>query len=383
MNSEEAKILLQRYRMGLCTPEEEEMIRQWYDELAADGEWAWTPAQKVGFETSLREGIGQVMRAERVKKVRMRYTRIAAAAAVFLAVCFGGYLFYQGRQPAVPVVAKAPVSPDIAPGGNKAVLVLADGTQVPLDSAANGRLARQGNAQVVKTGNGALVYKNAPVDGTTAPVVYNTLRTPVGGQYHISLPDGTTAWLNAASSLKYPTAFPGKERTVDITGEVYFEVAKDAAKPFHVRIHTLAGRQCEVEVLGTRFDINAYDDENAVKATLVEGSIRLISAVGNHTLLPGEQAVVENDEVHILSANVEEVTAWKNGLFVFKGEDIHTIMRQVARWYDLDVVFNNPPDEKFYVEVSRSTRLSSLLKMLEATGAVHFKLEGNKITVTK
>jgi ferric-dicitrate binding protein FerR (iron transport regulator) len=225
--------------------------------------------------------------------------------------------------------------------------------------------------------SGQIAYK-----GTSEQVEYNTLSNPRGSKViSLVLADGSKVWLNAASTLKYPTAFVGNERKVDITGEAYFEVAHNAGMPFIV-----SKGETSVRVLGTHFNVNSYDDETSLNITLLEGSVKVIKGNESVLILPGQQAEVSNDiatpkSIKILAADVDDVLAWKNGLFSYKGAGIETIMRQVSRWYNVDVVFQKQVKEKFYAQVSRNTDVSNLLRMLEATKAVHFKIEGKTITV--
>jgi transmembrane sensor len=242
-----------------------------------------------------------------------------------------------------------------------------------LDSTGNGIVALQGTVNVVKLANGQLAYK-----GSSENIEYNTLSNPRGSKViSLVLADGSKVWLNAASTLKYPTAFVGKERKVEVTGEAYFEVSHDAAKPFIVTKGVTS-----VQVLGTHFNVNGYDDETALNVTLLEGSVKV--SKGNESVLiePGQQAAIADSRLTIHNnIDLEEVMAWKNGLFSYKGADIETIMRQVSRWYNVDVIFEKSISEKFYAQVSRNTDVSNLLKMLEATKAVHFKIEGRTIKV--
>jgi ferric-dicitrate binding protein FerR (iron transport regulator) len=252
---------------------------------------------------------------------------------------------------------------------------LADGSTIILDNVQNGTLAQQGNTKVIKE-DGKLAY-NLTSTGINE-VLYNTISTPRGGQYQVDLPDGSRVWLNAASSLHFPTAFVGKERRVEITGEAYFEVAKNKAQPFIVSVNG-----AEVQVLGTHFNVMAYNDENAIKTTLLEGSVKFVNGSTSSLLKPGQQSQLsENGQVKVVSnVDVDAVTAWKNGNFDFQGEDIETVMRQLSRWYNVDVVYRNKPDELFYAEIPRNTKLSDVLKALELTGKLRFGIEGKKIIV--
>lgn len=273
------------------------------------------------------------------------------------------------------------VAPDVTadpqPGGNKAQLTLADGSIILLDGTANGLLAEQGTAKIIKKADGQLLY-----DVTGAPttdILYNTLSTPRGGQYNITLPDGSKVWLNSASTIIYPTSFNGKERKVEILGEAYFEVAKDATKPFRVKMNEM-----EVEVLGTHFNINGYQDESFVRTTLLEGKVKVRSGAVENLLNPGQQAQLgKNGNIKLLkNVNVEEVMAWKDGNFQFEDADIYSVMRQLARWYDLEVAYSGRLTKHFVGSISRDVNLSQVLTMLQQTGEVKFSREGKKIIVS-
>jgi transmembrane sensor len=263
----------------------------------------------------------------------------------------------------------------VAPGGNKAVLTLANGSTIVLDSAHNGVLAKQGNSIINKTGDGKLVYRASATADNEVPQI-NTVTTPRGGQYHIVLPDGSDVWLNAASSISYPTIFNGKTRRVEITGEAYFEVTKNAAMPFIVK-----SPRAEVDVLGTHFNIMAYADEDVMKTTLLEGAVKIIANGSSGILKPGQQAVLNNKDELSINNDADDEIAWKNGLFQFRGADIRSIMRQAARWYNVDVVFEGKVPVKQYTgRISRNVKASALLNMLKYTG-VNAIIEGNSIYI--
>lgn len=265
---------------------------------------------------------------------------------------------------------------DRMPGGDRAILTLSNGQKIILDSASNGMLAKQGNTSILKKTDGQLIYNTA--DNTPEEVVYNLLQTPRGGQYKITLPDGTKVWLNAASSLKYPVAFTGKERNVEITGEAYFEVAKDASKPFKVKLNNM-----EVEVLGTHFNINGYTDEDVVRTTLLEGKVKIVASNSSKYLVPGQQAQLKpSGNIAVVNdVNLEETVAWKDGNFQFENSDIKAVMRQLARWYDVEVTYRSNVNKHFIGSISRNVKLSEVLSMLEQTGEVKFKIEGKKLIV--
>lgn len=271
---------------------------------------------------------------------------------------------------------------DIQPGSNKAVLTLADGSTIALDGAKNGLLTQQGNTKIVKK-EGKLDYNFSKTGASK--VMYNTISTPRGGQYQVELPDGSKVWLNAASSLRFPTAFTGNERRVEITGEVYFEVAKDPAKPFKVFITSASGKSegAEIQVLGTHFDVMAYRDESMLETTLLEGSVKFIKDNDASMLKPGQQLqMTPKGQFKIVSGiDLEKVVAWKNGFFDFEGLNFEAIARKLSRWYNVEVVYNKKNDDLFYAQIPRNTKLSDVLKALELTGKIKFEIEGSKIIV--
>jgi len=271
---------------------------------------------------------------------------------------------------------------DLPPGTNKAVLTLADGSTIVLDSAKHGRIASQRNAVIKEDENGKVVYEATDeVQNPAAPaetIAMNMLATPRGGQYQVVLPDGTRVWLNAASSLRYPTAFTGNERRVELTGEAYFEVSKDPSKPFNVKTSTQT-----VTVLGTHFNINSYTDEGATKTTLLEGSVRVTGNAGQSVKIkPGQQAINTLNSIEINgNANIDEAVAWKNGKFVFSNTDLQTIMRQLSRWYDVDVEYQGKTAQKHYMgRISRNVPVSQIFEILKTSG-LNFTINGRKIIV--
>jgi transmembrane sensor len=320
-----------------------------------------------------------------VKKIIYWYKLRWAVAAIFFLVCLPGiYYFFKTSGVAgasKDVSVKKNNNKTVLPGGNKAVLILADGSSVLLDSAANGTIANQGATKIIKLPGGKLVYNSS--DQNPAAISYNTLSTPRGGQYQVTLPDGTIVWLNSASSLRYPTVFTGKERRVEISGEAYFEVAKNTHQPFKIKINLSTGEGGEVEVLGTHFNINAYDNETTVRTTLFEGSVKINRLALNAQLKPGQQCRYGlSGEIKIVNdADMEEVIAWKEGRFQFENADISYVMRQLARWYDIEVKYNENISRHFTGSVSRNVNMLKVLNMLELTGEVNFNVEGKKVFV--
>lgn len=315
-----------------------------------------------------------------------RRLRWASAAAAVLLLASGAYWFLQTSGRKTTTVAVVPVSNDVPSGSNKAVLILADGTEVPLDSTASGALAKQGNTDVVQPAGGQLLYTQQSEHLKPAGITqYNTLRTPRGGQFQITLPDGTIVWLNAASSLKYPVAFNGTTRQVELAGEAYFEVAHNAAMPFKVMVHTSQYDSMEVAVLGTQFNIMAYADETVAKTTLLEGAVKVSSNSTSRQLAPGQGAYLDKQYHHLsLQQHVDigEAVAWKNGFIQLGGNDITAIMRMIARWYDVEVIYKASVPAHFRGVIPRNVPVSQVLKMMEMTGEVHFEIKGKQIIVS-
>ncbi len=329
--------------------------------------------------------------AQKRGKSKQRYIWIVSAVAASLVgiVAFSTYLFF--KKNTIQIITQVqpvtkPIMEAVKPGGNKAMLTLSDGSTIVLDDAKNGALAQQGKTNVIKM-EGQLAYSASNYD--TTALLYNTITTPRGGQYQVILSDGSKVWLNAASSLRFPTAFTGRQRRVEITGEAYFEVAPVLQKnftdkiPFIVKINMPGSDGGQVEVLGTHFNINAYSDEAALTTTLLEGSVKCVKDNHNAFLKPGQQSqIAKNGLLKVMSGvDVSKVVAWKNGLFDFEGLSFATMAHQIARWYDVELINDQKVNERFYAQIPRNTQLPELLKALELTGKVHFKLDGKKITV--
>jgi ferric-dicitrate binding protein FerR (iron transport regulator) len=332
-------------------------------------------------ERTIRNGVRDQQRTA-IPLYRKKVWRWAAAACV-VALTGGLSLYYYRAASKNGAVVSAPAihsghSSVAQPGKDRATLTLADGSVVDLDSSGTGRLAEQGNTSI-KIGDGKIMYDPNKAGGTE--VVYNTITTPRGGQYQVVLPDGTKVWLNATSYIKFPVTFTGSSRVVEVSGEAYFEVAKNPSMPFVAKV-----KGVEVEVLGTHFNVMAYGEEGKIATTLLEGSVRVSRGKEKYAIVPGQQAVWKEDGDFNLNTDVdlEEVVAWKNGKFQFNNADVKTIMRQIARWYDVDVEYENvEADTRLGGIVSRKADIRQLLDYFELTGKVKFKVEGNKIIVSK
>ncbi len=315
-----------------------------------------------------------------VFRINWRYSA-AAAALVVLGLGFW-WQFRADQQTSNQLAVQQPQQPnDVSPGGNRALLTLADGSAIELDRVGSGLLARQGAAEIRKTRDGILVYSPGGNRAKATPAGpdgrMNTLTTPKGGQYEVSLPDGSKVWLNASSSIRFPSVFPASERRVEITGEAYFEVAKNKARPFRVKFNT-----SEVQVLGTRFNVMAYPEEGASKTTLVEGAVRISHRQQQTALKPGQQAVVlASGKIDTQYASVDQVIAWRNGIFYFKDAGIEEVMRQLARWYDVEIQFAGKiPVRQFTGKISRNVNLSEVTNMLRYAG-VDCRIEGKKLII--
>jgi len=390
MSEARVRYLLQQYSADKATkpeveelfallgrPENEEAFKQFvlqtFDKTEQD-----SSITEEGWGRMWQAIEAETFRKPAAKQFSIAWARMAAAVILLLAATAVLYIVNK-KAVTVPVAAvkKQVLQNDVAPGGNRAVLTLADGSSIILDSAHNGSLAQQGGTKILKVDAGQLAYNTGAA--ANGQIMYNTIATPRGGQYQVTLADGTEVWLNAASSLRFPTVFSGSERDVELTGEAYFEVAKNAAMPFHVKVNNI-----DVKVLGTHFNIMAYGNEGKVKTTLLEGKVNVTGNGFAADILPGQQAVVDNatGSLKVKEVNTALAVAWKNGLFRFRETSIQELMRQVERWYDVDVDYKTPTEGKDYTGiVPRSQNVSALLQMLELTGTVHFKVEGRKITV--
>jgi len=382
---ERINLLLSRYLANQAGPEEIREMLQWLRENEHGDmllQEIWEQQTSAAPAADLQRMWMNIEASTLpVRKIHFFRRNWQAVAAVLLVLATGAYLLVSNRKSAGPPAAGFVVARDIAPGKNGAILTLADGTHMSLDSSGNGVIASQKGAMILMK-NGQLKYDET--GKASGEIVYNTMTTPKGRQFNLVLPDGSQVWLNAASSIKFPTAFNGKDRRVEVTGEAYFEVAKDKDRPFFVK-----AMNTETEVLGTHFNINAYEEESIVKATLITGSIRTsslhsASSSQKSILRPGEQAQIGSDEkmVVIPNADIEQTMAWKNGAFNFQNASLKEVMRQLARWYDLEIIYEkNVPDIRFGGEMSRNIPLSDLLNGLKDMG-VHFRMaEGRKLMV--
>ena len=380
--------LIEKYHAGTATAEEKNILNSWYRSFNDE------EAEVITGETLTEENLAERIRERLSESIQQRNTLIALkprrkwrvpAAAALLLLAVGSYFIFFFKSSNQGIANTNQTQPnltnDIAPGGNKALLTLSDGSTIILDNANNGTIVQEGNIKVEKLDNGLLAYNiNGKMLTEKDEAFYNTITTPRGGQYQVTLSDGTKVWLNAASSIRFPVVFTGNERKVDITGETYFEVAKNASKPFKVKTGTSL-----VEVLGTHFNVNAYDDEATIRTTLLEGSVKVSS--NNQApkfLQPGQQSGISKEgKITIFdNADTEEAIAWINGRFQYKSADIQAILRQISRWYDVDVEYKGDVDIHFTGQLPRNQNVSGVFEKLALTGEVNFKIDGRKIIVS-
>ena len=384
INQGRLRFLLQRYANNDCSREQMEELFEYIrlakqDEQlneALSGEWQAVKPDETPEGYDWDKVFEQIIKSAPVVDItpppRVRFLRTAwfrYAAAFLLVAATAGYFFYNPVKHNDSNIARIE---DISPGGNKAVLTLADGSAIVLDSAKNGMIAQQGGAKILKLDAGKLSY-----EGVSAAVGFNTITTPRGGQYQVTLSDGTRVWLNAASSIRYPASFGGKLRKVEVSGEAYFEVARDKEHPFLVDLNG----ECEVEVLGTHFNVNNYANEESMRTTLVEGSVKVTRGNEAKLLKPGQQAVVKESIAINRSVDLAGVIAWKNGFLNLQDKNLDEVMKQLERWYDIDVKYEGKiPEIRFTGDMDRGVNLSEVLKFLSESG-IKLRLEGRTVVI--
>ncbi len=372
--------LIKKYQDNTASESEKQELLDWYRQTAyQDAEF---PEDEDVAGKSMLARLNREIKPVNIRSLYIKRWLVAASVLVFLGSGLMYFVIEHQRrlQNNIALTNKK----DISPGGNKAILTLADGSKISLTDARNGQIAKQSGIQITKTADGQLKYliKGMDTDGgnVNAALAYNTIETPKGGQYQVALPDGSKVWLNAMSSIKFPVSFSSqKERRIELNGEAYFEVAHNKDLPFRV----VTAKQT-VEVLGTHFNVNAYSDERNTKTTLLQGSVKV--TFGNNTaiLKPGQQAELDAD-INISEADTEAAVAWKNGYFRFSDQKLEDIMRVMARWYDVKVVFTDESikNETFGALSTRFTNISTLLNIMEQTGDAKFSIEGSTISISR
>lgn len=372
MQPQDIEDLIERYNRGMTTPAENALVESWYLKYKHGDPYL----SQEQLEEDQKESLDSLLNEIQGRTKRIKLSRWAIAASILFFMAAGGYFFSINNNSRRQIAAVKPQKQDVAPGGNKAILTLGDGSTIVLNSAKIGKLARQGNIIIKKAADGQISYNDVSGSRTSKNEVYNIAATPQGGQYQFILADGTKVWLNASSSIKYPVVFSEKERRIELTGEAYFEVAHNAQKPFKV----ISNGQT-VEVLGTHFNINAYNDEQAVKTTLLEGSVKVSAGKVNHIIKPGQQARFDHGLIDVMNVDPDEVVAWKNGFFFFEDNNIQEVMRQLSRWYSVEIKYEGQlPSRRFSGEISRNVNLSQILDILSFK-QIHYKIDGKTIIV--
>ncbi len=389
MNEERINLLAKKWRDGTLSEAERLEFEQWYASFDDSAEEIIFDERPESLGRRMYQQIWKRRQSIPAGVVRIPARRWAVAAAGLLFLSLGAYfLLNQSGKPDAAIVMQSPGAEkqDLAPGTNRATLVLGDGSVVALDEVQEGAVNEQQGARFIKLDSGSLAYTSGQ---QADKISYNTLSTPRGGQFKLMLPDSSMVYLNAASSITFLTAFPADERRVVVTGEAYFEVKPDRNRPFRVVTTSAAGEGQMIEVLGTHFNVNAYADEAAVKTSLLEGSVRIIPMVGKNetekksgVLKPGQQSVLQNGALRVQEADVFSAVAWKNGLFQFREASLPEVMRQLSRWYDVDIVYEGPVSErKFSGKMYRNINASQALEILKFM-KVNFRIEDKKIIVT-
>lgn len=380
MSSEKPGIKLLQFAKnwlaGNITSEQRKEFDQWYNEFDDTRYNVEANVSEEELENRIYKRIEEkinMLGSEKSSHRLVSKYKLMAAASVILCLGCASFIFFSRLNKTAQVVQNT--NQLIIPGSNKAILTLGNGKKILISTAHIGHIAIDSHAIINKTSNGSIEYTNVP----EKKIVFNTLTTPRGGMFTLVLPDGTIVTLDAASSLTYPTAFEGTERRVELTGEAYFEVAHNASKPFRV-----VSKSQTVEVLGTHFNINAYNGESAIKTTLLEGSVKVSAGKSVQSIRPGQVAAMSANHITVSEADTEEAVAWKNGYFRFNDEKIESIMRKLSMWYDIDVQYQGEmPSEGYYGTISRYKNIREVLKMLELTRSVNFKIDGRRITVLK
>ena len=388
MNKEQFIELAEKISAGIANEAELNLFNNWYYSFRNQPDSQWIEEElgdKKKIEAILLKRINQHIN-NGPKRAKGRVTRLSRiAAAVVLFVLSAAAWYWWQVTPMDGESTDLVFQNDVEPGGDRAVLTLGDGTQILLNEANTGIIATEGNTSIHKSGEGMITYDayKGEEEGSSQKldietITFNSISTPGGGQYKVVLPDGSEVWLNALSSIRFPTRFIGAQREVEITGEAYFEVKSNTNQPFWVR----SGDQV-VKVLGTRFNLQAYFDEGAIRTTLLEGSVSVKSGSKQVQITPGQQVINNlNENLKVKEVDAEQAVAWKNGLFQFWNTELEEIMRQLSRWYKIEVEYVSPVYGRTFTGfISRDVTISNVLKMLEEAGDVRFGVEGNLVLV--
>lgn len=377
MTREEYILLYEKCMQGKCTDEEKKKLDTYQDDFSLDNPY-WDEARlgdKEQITSSIYERLQNSIRDQQPKKLQWYKLPIAAAIAL-ITLGIGIYLYFNTSFDGTKQYTQ--VAEKIVAGSNKAILTLSGGKQIVLTDLSTGELIKQGNTQIKKTADGKIIYQPTGAQSSDPrDVVYNTVSTPKGGQFQVVLPDGSHVWLNATSSITYPSNFSEKERLVQLKGEAYFEIAKNPKKPFKVDV---IGKQ-KIEVLGTHFNVEAYVEDNEIKTTLLEGSVKLVTQNKQLKLSPGQIAIDDlKNSLVVKKADLEEVMSWKNGLFVLNDVKLKDVMKKASRWYDVDVEYQgNISNKKLWGTMSRYKDITELLDNIAITSSLRYKIDGRRV----
>ena len=370
MTEKEAKDLFSKYERGLCSEEEIAWMETWYIHLNEEKELDLELAAIEAAESSMM----QRLKIQERRTIAL-WKKVAAAASIVLVSVLG--LYFVRFKVALENASEAKLVNTIQPGGNNAVLILADGRRINLEETAKGKLAEESGVSIIKKASGEIVYDMGGAKALLGQSSFNTIATPRGGTYQVLLEDGSKVWLNAESSIRFPSSFSPTERKVELKGEAYFEIAKNSARPFTVNVEGQS-----IQVLGTKFNVNGYTNEASLKTTLIEGSVKVSNPIANLILKPGQQAQsTANQKITFSEVDTEEFLAWKNGMFSFNRADLKTVMKQFERWYDINVKFeDNLPEMFFTGKIYRNLNLDEALSNLTFLG-VKFKIQNRNVIV--
>lgn len=376
MNEQQIAEILERYKAGEATEEEKALLLSWSLNFRASGKEELSMEERVVEVDMIWAKLEKEL--PKTKKISL-WPRLLAAAVILVVLSLGTFFYLDHFSPTDTTAAT------ILPGTNQATLTLSNGKKVVLDGNVKQQLLTEAGISITRTKEGQLIYKAITDEKQERTANYNVLETAKGQQYQVVLPDGSHVWLNAASSLRYPIAFGKQERLVELSGEGYFEISHNKSKPFRVKTPDQL-----VEVLGTHFNLNAYPEDHVSKTTLLEGRIRVTAPAinrqdkGNLILVPGQESVLIGNQLQVQQADLEAAVAWRNGNFMFEGENIRSIMKKISRWYNVEVVYEGEvPENRFGGSISRFSKVSQVLRKLELTGKVHFRIEERRIIVTK
>jgi transmembrane sensor len=382
MKQQDLKKIFNKIKAGTASLNEEELMKQWLHQLNLDAKVDLSENEIKQIQANIWKDVAAELniQAPKTRRLWIRYASVAAAIAIGLVVLF----FYQSDFD-MPISFKhAAVQQDKLPGSIKAHVTLADGTSINIDEANKQSLLNTAGIKIKKAKDGTIIYKLSAENQVTSKVKYSTIYTPKGGRFNLELPDGTLVMLNASSSFTYPTVFDENERSVELSGEAFFHVTKQQKAGRNVPFYVKTLRQ-RIEVLGTQFNVSSYADDDFTATTLVEGkvSVNMLNGADQRILTPGEQSVLTNNSqsIKVSKVNVESMIAWKDGQFLFEDAYLKEILLSLSRWYDVKVNLNNLPKTRYTIFISRESKLSSVLKMLDKTGDLKFKLINNTIEI--